>query len=273
VAVLVLLALVAVVSRAPRPDGALGGPAIDARSISVNVLFPFLVVAGIASALVGVSIRRRRGGRAHRPYNFASFASDVIAFATLVVFLRILVWVFHRRQSGLARPLRDPSALVTPTTAPGAAGASAVAGDWRIQLVVALLTAIAIGFLAFRFFGRVVREEPRRASPGAELAEVFDETLDALRSERDPRRAVIAAYARMERALGAAGLPRRASEAPAEYLARVLGAMRVSEPPVVRLTDLFERAKFDRRAVDEDMREQAISSLIAIREELWAVVS
>ena len=43
------------------------------------------------------------------------------------------------------------------------------------------------------------------------LADVLEETLDDLRAERDPRRAVIAAYARLERTLAAFGLPRRPS--------------------------------------------------------------
>ena len=50
------------------------------------------------------------------------------------------------------------------------------------------------------------------------LADVLEETIDDLRAEADPRRAVIAAYARMERALAAAGLPRSPAEAPDEYL-------------------------------------------------------
>ena len=59
------------------------------------------------------------------------------------------------------------------------------------------------------------------------LADVLDETLDDLRAETDPRRAVIAAYARMERALAAYGLPRRPSEAPDEYLQRIFADLEV----------------------------------------------
>ena len=40
------------------------------------------------------------------------------------------------------------------------------------------------------------------------LAAAVDESLDDLRAEPDPRRAVIAAYARLERVLAAHGLPR-----------------------------------------------------------------
>ncbi len=62
------------------------------------------------------------------------------------------------------------------------------------------------------------------------LADVLEETLDDLRAEIDPRRAVIAAYARMERALAAFGLPRSPSEAPDEYLQRIFVDLDVSAP-------------------------------------------
>ena len=67
------------------------------------------------------------------------------------------------------------------------------------------------------------------------LADVLDETLDDLRAERDPRRAVIAAYARMERALAAYGFPRDAAEAPDEYLERILADLEVQPPRYVSL--------------------------------------
>lgn len=267
------LAVVAVVSRSARPGGTLGGPSIDARSISVNVLFPFIVVAGIAASLVAVSVRRRRRGGGYRPRTMASLLSDVFAFVLFLVFVRLVVWLLNRR-SGDDGDVLNPNALVNPSARPVSGDGAAATGDWRIQLVVALGTAIALGLIAYRLSRYAGREEPRiPGTPTEDLADVIDEGLAALRAERDPRRAVIAAYARMERALGAAGLPRHPSEAPAEYLSRVLAAMRVGEEPVARLTGLYERAKFDRRTVDEDMREQAIRSLIAIREQLMAAVS
>ena len=106
-----------------------------------------------------------------------------------------------------------------------------------------------------------------------ELAALLDDTLDDLRAEPDPRRAVIAAYARMERALAAYGLPRRA----------VRGAARVPRPHrrrrsherlpsarrlVFELTHLFERAKFSPHAIDAEMKDDAIATLATLRDEL-----
>ena len=111
---------------------------------------------------------------------------------------------------------------------------------------------------------RVALDSPR------ELAELLDHTLEDLEREADPRRAVIAAWVRMERGLAAAGLPRRAAEAPLEYVARVLERASVTPASVRRLADLFERAKFSQHTVDEEMRREAMEAVTAIREELEA---
>lgn len=124
--------------------------------------------------------------------------------------------------------------------------------------------------------GAIVVTRRRRRLPEspptapAEVVQVLDDTLDDLRAEADPRRAVIAAYARMERTLARHELGRQPFEAPFEYLARVLAALRASRSSARRLTDLFERAKFSRHAVAESMKEDAIDALLALRGELEA---
>lgn len=97
---------------------------------------------------------------------------------------------------------------------------------------------------------------------------MIDEGLDDLRSDPDPRRAVIRAYARMERALSRHGLPRQRSEAPLEYLVRVLAELRGGGGSARRLTDLFAQAKFSSHPVGPPSKEEAIASLTALRDEL-----
>ena len=97
---------------------------------------------------------------------------------------------------------------------------------------------------------------------------MLEETLDDLRAEADPRRAVVAAYARLERVLAANGVPRRAAETPDEYLQRVLDGLDVSSDAVERLTRLFVRAKFSAHEVDSTMKEDAIGALEQVRGEL-----
>jgi hypothetical protein len=102
----------------------------------------------------------------------------------------------------------------------------------------------------------------------ADMVSAIETTIDDLRSEKDARRAVIAAYALMERTLARHGLARHRSEAPLEYLASILRGLRVRESAVVALTRLFEYAKFSGHEVDAAMKEEAIEALIAVRDDL-----
>jgi hypothetical protein len=102
------------------------------------------------------------------------------------------------------------------------------------------------------------------------VAAALDQSVDDLHAEPDARRAIVAAYARMERALGAVGVPRRPAEAPHEYVSRVLEDLISSGSSVRRLTRLYERAKFSPHEVDSVMKEEAIEAVAAIRDELHA---
>src|SRR3989442_15537852 len=105
---------------------------------------------------------------------------------------------------------------------------------------------------------------------GLTLADVLRETLDDLRAEPDTRIAVIAAYARLERTLAAFGMPRRESDAPLEYLRRILLDLDVGALHASRLTQLLEQAKFSTRDVGPQMKTEAIELLEAVRADLYA---
>jgi hypothetical protein len=114
-----------------------------------------------------------------------------------------------------------------------------------------------------------LRRRPRAAASLSDrVAEALGAPLDDLRSEPDVRRAVIAAFARLERALEAAGAPRGIGEAPLEYVDRVLGELAVPPAPTAALAALFEQAKFSLHPLDEDDRSAAIDALEAVRESL-----
>jgi hypothetical protein len=121
---------------------------------------------------------------------------------------------------------------------------------------------------------RRTREQPRvladQEAVAEQLSEVLTETLDDLALERDPRRAVIRAYARMEQVLASHGMPRAAHEAPLEYLARVLRELNVGAEAAHALTELFERAKFSQHEIDVAMKEEAIAALLRVRDDLEA---
>jgi Domain of unknown function (DUF4129) len=141
--------------------------------------------------------------------------------------------------------------------------------SWIAAVVVISLVALAI--LAYVVAARRRRTQQRsEAAAASELAAEIDDTVDDLRAEPDPRRAVIAAYARLERAFAAAGLPRNAFETAEEYLGRILAQLDVGTEPTRQLTDLFVEAKFSRHEIDEAMKERAIKALADVRDELRA---
>jgi hypothetical protein len=185
----------------------------------------------------------------------------------LLALLRRLGWLDRLGLPGLRL---GPS----PTSLPVPSGGSAdrLAGDdpgWIPFVVVGLLLASLAAAIMVR--GELARR--RRAAldgPGRRLAELLEGTLADLEEEPDPRRAVIAAWIRMERGLAAVGLPRHAAEAPLEYVARVLERANVQPASIGRLADLFERAKFSQHTIDEGMRAAAIEAVTTVRAELQA---
>jgi hypothetical protein len=101
-----------------------------------------------------------------------------------------------------------------------------------------------------------------------DFAASIGDAIDDLESEPDARRAVIAAYARMETVLARNGLRRRPSETSVEYLRRILLGLTARGDSVSRLTELFEQAKFSRHAIDDSMKQDAIGALREIRDDL-----
>jgi Domain of unknown function (DUF4129) len=139
--------------------------------------------------------------------------------------------------------------------------------DWRFAALLAGLALLTAAFFLVR--GR--RSQAVRAvQPDVEeeLDAAVSDSIDDLRSEPDPRRAVIAAYARMERVLRRHGRARRAAEAPYEYLERVLGDLRIRPAAIADLTEMFERAKFSVHRIDATMKTRAIDALVSVREDL-----
>jgi hypothetical protein len=138
-----------------------------------------------------------------------------------------------------------------------------------LALVVGLVLSAVVAYFVSE--QRARRGRHARVLLVEQLAAALDESLDDLRAEPDPRRAVIAAYARLERVLAANGVPRRPAETSDEYLARVLHDLELDPGAVGRLTALFTRAKFSAHAVDVGMKDEAIRALEQTRDELRAI--
>ena len=141
---------------------------------------------------------------------------------------------------------------------------------WVVALIVGLLLFILVASLVAAVVWKRMRGDDweREAALSAALDEVLADTLDDLRAEQDPRRAVIRAFARMEKTFAAHGVEREPSETPREYVERALDRLGVSSASVRQLTKLYERAKFSRLEIDESMKDDAIEALAGLRAEL-----
>jgi Domain of unknown function (DUF4129) len=141
-------------------------------------------------------------------------------------------------------------------------------------IAAALVAGTALLGAVLALVGAKVRADRRRRRQAAALEEeeavleAVEQSLDDLHRERDVRRAIIACYARMERALDRAGNGRRPAEAPFEYLARVLQRITANGSAARVLTELFEHAKFGAETMDEREKDRAIGALELLRAEV-----
>jgi hypothetical protein len=152
----------------------------------------------------------------------------------------------------------------------GATDSAAYRAEFAWIPVLVVVSLIVVAVVAYVLAGR--RRRSARVSDEVALAEnladALEDTLDDLRAEPDPRRAVVAAFARLERVLAAAGVARARAETADEYVARVLELLEVSPEAIGCLTGLFDRAKFSQHAIDEAMKQEAIDALERVRDEL-----
>lgn len=268
----VAIAVVAIASRGSTPSGEGGGR--RPSDALVDIFFTLYILAVIAGGVLFVYMLLLRraalaeGGVSSRRRTWQSAFGLLLLAAGAVLLARDMST--RRRGAGAALP-------------PAIGGGGSEAGttsatDTYVAEFAWIPVLVTVGLIGVAVFGawwsgrarRRARGELRGSLLATELAAALDESLDDLRAERDPRRAVIAAYARLERVLASHGLPRRPSEAPLEYLRRLLAELSVGEAAARRLTDLFERARFSHHAVGAEMKEAAIVALESVRDDLAA---
>ncbi len=265
---LVVLALLAVVALASRGGLGGGGGGADPSAMLLDygfTIFLILYVIAIPFTIWAYFVRGRESRAAHGGKRGSGLLQNLIVAAALIALAFLFVALRHSRV--------DFSQLKVP---PGLAGrakrppAGVTRREPRFQWPV-LLAVGALGVAGVAAYVVYRRRQPAlraRATLGEELAFALDDAIDDVEAETDPRRAVIKAYARMEQIFGAHGLPRRAEEAPYEYLARALEAVDASAGAARRLTSLYQRARFSQHEIDPTMRGDAIEALTSVRDEL-----
>lgn len=272
-----LLAVVAVASRAHRPGGGTAASTPHAPALFFDyvasvmlVLFPIGVIIVIWVMAAGRHQRLLEGGSNW----IRTVAGLTIMCLVLAAFVSLkqhhVLRGFHFGGSSSHSTQGSSHAAVKPQKGKPPPPAYHAQFRW-VPAVITASIILGVGLAGVAAYVRKRRGGDawdREAELAAALDEVLKDSLDDLRAEPDPRRAVIRAYARMEQTFAAYGVPRDESEAPLEYMARALDRLSVSVYSVRRLTQLFSRAKFSPHEVDAAMKDDAIEALVGLRAEL-----
>ena len=273
IALLLLLVAVAIASTGSVPVGS--GASRRPSDSFLDVLTNLLLLMMAFGALLWVYILALRRDVVAQAIAARRRRSPWTTLATFTLGLGLLVLFVHRVSvdDGLRRRL---AARIRPSPENSVGDSTTAPGDYRPEfatgpfLVVLAVLAVAGASWYLSDRARRRRLDPMSESLLPDLADALEETLDDLWAEADPRRAVIAAYARMERALAAHGLARSPAEAPDEYLQRIFTDLEVSHGATSRLTALFAWARFSSHEVAPEMKQEAIEALEAVRDELRA---
>ncbi len=283
VAVLALILVTVVGLGADRPFWRIGGLPELVRPDSYAgdlVLIGFGLLA--VGPIIVTMLRRRRGRRTAdieeltKPRVPIPWWGRVLAALAIAasVLLALLVIRFLPGSTADTRPARDATTNVVKQLPSAPATAHRPPFHWYglAGLALVLLAGAAVAW-RLRDAGGRDELEPEPDDDADDLVAAVDLSLEDIENEPDPRRAVIRAYARMERALGLHGLARQPFETPLEYLARALMSLRVGRRSVERLSALFERAKFSQHEIDGSMKAEALAALAALRDELAAAAA
>jgi uncharacterized protein DUF4129 len=267
-ALLGLTAIVALASRARGPGGGSTDTVSTDWLLEYLLLLLFVLFAAAVVSGIYLVVTAHQGGTWAPPPR-TSFWRTILTLALFLGVVFALISTLHRTNVK-GRPTKPAGSPQAEKSHP--LGGNPAHFDWAPVAVVGGLVVVGLGAAAWILVRRRVAK--KTLGEGAEaLIAAVDESLDDLRDEPDPRRAVIAAYARMERALAQEGLGRRTPEAPREYLARALPAVGAGAGSVARLTALFEEAKFSPHDVDAGMKAEAIDALETLRGELRAAAA
>jgi hypothetical protein len=246
--------------------GAGGGGGRAAFRYTHRTASTVAIVLGVAAAVtlvvalaVALAMRRR-----DRPWS-----RQILAAVAILGVLALFAWWFSPQLANAPRRGQSGAAGTPPTPSPDSSP------PMHINVSSLPIVPIAIGCLAAamvvaaivvgvrqRLF-RAMSPDDESAADAAVFA-VIDAGDDAMRDIADPRQAIIACYAAMERALADVGVRRLAAETPTDLLARA-AQFHDAHPAARRLTQLFLEARFSTHPMSTVDRDAARAALARLR--------
>jgi len=268
--------VVAIAARAPLSRST----PVDARSVQTPTAAVFMLIAGIGIVMLGAlailvwSGRRRKDDPPEHEsppievHWIWKMLATLAPFALGAALVAAAVTGSKRAQNGPRFGGTFVLGGSAPLSGPPSGATGFVVPSWLPWTVLGIVAVAAFaGVVALR----LRRPRPSAAPPDARATRAaVDAAIGALDAEADPRRAVIAAYGAMQRTLGEHGVARSSTEAPREYLQRVLTASRANDREVRTLTGLFEEARYSTHPIPERLREVALAALRSLQGRLQA---
>jgi len=247
-----------------------------------RVLESFAAIGAVALVVGAVLLwvgtppkhRRRRKRRVVQARDIEGVGAALSSAGRTTAVLMLLVGLFalvalplaSRSESTGPAPTVDRGAAAGRADDQGTPPADSVELGWLLLplgVSLALLLPVAV-VVRRRSFARA-RSEGIEPEP---LGEVVRAGISELESVRDPREAVLRAYARMEEALAELEIVRAPDETASELLSRTARRLSASGEDAGWLTGRFEEARFSTHEITERDRQRALGSLRSIEQDL-----
>lgn len=198
------------------------------------------------------------------------WAKTLLVLFALAVAAAPMVILLTRRGHRSSMPPKLLRPLV-PHPGPGhltAAGPGSLTWPLLAGVLLAVAAVLILVILARRSRRRNRARPPGGASGAGPLAEGLAAGRDALLAGREPRAAIIACYAAMERGFAAAGSEPAAADTPAEVLSRASAAGLIRSGSAATLTGLFRRARYSSQPMTSADSAEAAAALDQMRGDL-----
>ncbi|QUR66703.1 DUF4129 domain-containing protein [Mycobacterium spongiae] len=299
VAVIVSLILAGVALRGylPDPDG---GPLARAGGGRAALIVVVVALAGALAVMAVAVVGRLRDPRAVAPN--AGELSDalgrgkrrpswrvvLIGLGVILAWLAIAALLAHWFAPGEVSPPAPPDSEMAPSAPGTGSPPTPNQQDDSGDVLSILLASMVPLFLMFVASALIVSRRRRVSASGPLGDDLADPEARPTRPEslaraaevglaemadldRDPRQAIIACYAAMERELAnVPGVAPQDFDTPSEVLARAVQHRALQADNAIQLVNLFTEARFSRHVMNEGHRTVAVRTLRLVLDELSA---